>query len=104
MVSNSEMASAMNQQRLALLKVELVAIDKWDETYRRDKTHDTSDEFSYRAQQLRRRQIMKEIELLLTFVRPVDQLAFLRRSLHANTTNRVRATNPETSRLRSTDP
>ena len=29
MVSNSEMASAMNQQRLALLKVELVAIDKW---------------------------------------------------------------------------
>jgi hypothetical protein len=103
MDSNSEMASAMNQQRLALLKVALVAIDKWDETYRRDKTHDTSDEFSYRARQLRR-QIMKEIELLLTFVRPVDQLAFLRRSLHANTTNRVPATNPETSRLRSTDP
>jgi hypothetical protein len=64
MVSNSEMASAMNQQRLALLKVELVAFDKWDETYRRGKTHDTSDEFSYQVRQLRRRQIMKEIELL----------------------------------------
>jgi len=58
------MASARDQERLALLQGELVAIDKWDESYHRDKTHHTSDEFSYQARQLRRRQIMREIELL----------------------------------------
>ena len=61
---NSEMASAMDQQRLARLKVELIAIDKWDETCRRESSHDTSREVSYQARQLRRRQIMREIELL----------------------------------------
>jgi hypothetical protein len=58
------MAAAMDQERLARLKAELVAIDKWDEAYRRDKTHDTIDEVSYQARQLRRREIMREIQLL----------------------------------------
>ena len=59
----------MDQERLERLNVELVAIDKWDKTYCRDKTHDTSDEFSYQARQLKRRQIMREIELLRSDVR-----------------------------------
>jgi hypothetical protein len=56
------MAAAMDQERLARLKAELVAIDKWDEAYRPDKTHDTIDEVSYQARQLRRREIMREIQ------------------------------------------
>ena len=59
----------MDQERLARLKADLVAIDKWDEAYRRDKTHDTIDEFAYQARQLRRREIMREIQIL-TDVRP----------------------------------
>jgi hypothetical protein len=54
----------MDQERLARLKAELVAIDKWDEPYHEDKTHDTIDEVSYEARQLRRREIMREIKLL----------------------------------------
>jgi hypothetical protein len=54
----------LDQERLARLNAELDAIDKWDETYRRDQRHTTSDRFSHEARQLRRRQILKEIELL----------------------------------------
>jgi hypothetical protein len=54
----------MDQARVARLKAELAAIDRWDEAYRRDKTHDTTAEVSYEARQLRRREIMREIESL----------------------------------------
>jgi hypothetical protein len=56
------MPPARDQERRARLEAELVAIDKWDELYRQEKTHHTRDEFSYQARQLRRQQIMREIE------------------------------------------
>jgi hypothetical protein len=63
------MAPARDQERLARLKDELVAIQRWDEAYRQEKTHHTSNEFSYQARQLRRQQIMREIELLRSDLR-----------------------------------
>jgi hypothetical protein len=40
------MAAAMDHERLARLKAELVAIDKWDKGCGRDSTQDTIDEVS----------------------------------------------------------
>ena len=55
----------MEQEHLARLKAELAAIDKWDDAYRlEDKTHDTGEEVAYQARQLRRREIMREIQSL----------------------------------------
>jgi hypothetical protein len=63
------MGPPLNQERLARLKVELAAIDKWDEDCGRDNTQNTTDEVSYQARQLRRREIMRVIESL-TDIRP----------------------------------
>ena len=58
------MAPPLDQERLARLKDELVAIDKWDEAYRREQTHDAIDKYSYAARQLRRQEVLRRIELL----------------------------------------
>jgi hypothetical protein len=59
----------MDQARLSRLRAELVTIDEWDEAYLRKKPHGTSDEVSYQARQLRRREIMREIQLLRSDLR-----------------------------------
>ena len=63
------MAAPLDQERLAWLKDELVAIDKWDEAYRREQTHNAIDEFSYAARQLRRQEVMRQIRLLSSDLR-----------------------------------
>lgn len=50
--------------RRARLEAELRAIKLWDEAYSRDNAHDPSDEFSFQARQLRRREIMREVQNL----------------------------------------
>lgn len=52
----------MNQERLARLRAELVAIDKWEENYRRRTMRHINDKVAYEASQLRRREILREIE------------------------------------------
>jgi hypothetical protein len=54
----------MNQERIARLTDELVAIDQWDKIYRADETHRKSDEVAYEVRQLRRREIDREIRNL----------------------------------------
>jgi hypothetical protein len=51
----------INRERIARLTDERTAIEKWDEMYRADETHTTSEEVAYAVRQLTRREIQREI-------------------------------------------
>jgi hypothetical protein len=57
------MEVALDLHRKALLKAELAAIELWDNDYHIAAKHDKIDDDSFRARQIRRREVLGEVHL-----------------------------------------
>lgn len=63
-IQGSDVEIALDLHRKARLKAELAAIELWDNDHHLTSSHDKIDDDSFRARQIRRRELLDEIHFM----------------------------------------